>query len=179
MTEIWFTAVHAFDASRGDEWQKYLDWAKIPQLKEVISLDSALCPSEFTNLSESDWEHNIHADYRTTFFKDVDYLLERFSGKRTSTNILAVCLEPSFDVRATFPDDRFRFQGYDLVGDGMSVITNCGGFEKVFQTSDISNVGLFDSFDFARQAQKQLLEYYPEEHHARAELWAIWKMTPL
>jgi hypothetical protein len=179
MEEIWFTATKKFDPSVGDEWWKYIDWAGIPQLKEVVSLDSSRRPPELWNLIESDWEHNIHEDYRIAFFKDLDYLISRFGEKRDSVNILAVCLEPSFDIREALQDNRFLFQGYDLVGKGdVSAITNCGGFDKVFQPKNISEVGLFASFDFAKQVQKQLLEYYPEEYHASTELWAIWKMTP-
>ncbi len=178
MSEIWFTAIKKFDPSVGEEWQKFFSRAQIPQLKEVISLDSSLRPQELWELIESDWQHNIHEDYRIAFFKDLDYLLKRFSEKRGSVNILAVCLEPLFDVRETFQDHRFIFQGYDLVGKGdVSAITNCGGFDKVFQSSDISAVGLFDAFDFAKQTQKQLVEYYPDEYHASSELWAIWKMA--
>jgi hypothetical protein len=118
MTEIWFTATKKFDPSTGDEWRKYLEWAKIPHLREIISLDSSLRPQELRNLIKSDWEHNIHEDYRIAFFKDLDYLVARFSEKQDSVNILAVCLEPAFDVRETFKDGRFVFQGYDLVGKG-------------------------------------------------------------
>ena len=179
MAEIWFTATEKFDLSLGDKWRKYFEWAKIPYLKEVISLDSSRRPPELWNLVKSDWEHNIQEDYRIAFFKDLDYLLEPFAERQNSVNILAVCLEPSFDVRETLQDNRFVFQGYDLVGKGdVSAITNCGGFDKVFQPIDISEVGLFDSFDFAKQVQKQLLEYYPDEYHASTELWAIWKMAP-
>jgi hypothetical protein len=178
MSGIWFTAAKKFDPSIGAEWIKYYDWARIPQLKELVSLDSTLRPSELWDLIDSDWEYNIHKDYLIAFFWDLDYLLKRFSAKRDDVNILAVSLEPSFEVRGIFKDGRFVFQGYDLVGEGdVSAITNCGGFDKAFETGSISQVGLFDSYSFARETQKRLRTYYPSEQHADCELWAIWKLT--
>ncbi len=177
MSGVWFTATKKFDPSIGEEWAKYYDWARIPQIKEVISLDSARRPPELWNLIDTDWDHNIHQDYLIAFFWDLDYLLGRFSNKRDSINILAVCLEPSFEVREMYQDSRFEFQGYDLVEAGsVSAISNCGGFDKAFEASDISEVGLFDTYIFARKTQGLLRKHYPSEHHADCELWAIWKM---
>jgi hypothetical protein len=178
MSEIWYTAQKKFDPSLGKEWGKYQDWAKIPQLTELISLDTTYRPQELWDLVPSDWQHNIHQDYRIAFFTNLDYLLERFSNKHDSINILAISLEPTLDVQEIFKDGRFVFMGYDLTGKGdVSAITNCGGFDKAFQNSDISPHGLFTSFSFARKVQKLLVEYYPDEYHAHCELWAIWKMA--
>ena len=177
MSGIWFTAANKFDPSLGEEWVKYYDWAKIPQLKEVISLDTTHRPQELWKLIDSDWQYNIHQDYLIAFFWDLEYLLQRFASKRDEVNILAVCLEPSFEVREVFKDSRFEFQGYDLLGEGVSAIHNCGGFDEAFQTSDFSEVGLFSSYNFAREVQKRLRQHYPSEVHADCELWAIWNMT--
>ena len=140
MSEIWFTATEKFNPSLGRKWIEFYNWAKIPQLKEIISLDSSYRPKELLNLIESDWDYNIHQDYLIAFFRNLEYVLKRFSGRKDSVNILAVSLEPDFDVRETFNDNRFIFQGYDLVGKGnVSAITNCGGFltklskRKIFQ----------------------------------------------
>jgi hypothetical protein len=177
MSEIWYTATRKFDPSIGGDWISYFNWANIPQLEEVISLDPTHRPQELCQLVDADWEYNIHKDYLTTYFRDLAYLIERFAGKLDVVNILAVCLEPSSDVLETFKDDRFVFQGYDLVGKGdVSAITNCGGFDKAFQAKDISKVGLFDSYRFAREVQKRLRQHYPFEPHAKCELWTIWKM---
>ncbi len=178
MSEIWFTATEKFDPSLGEEWVKYYNWAKIPQLKEIVSLDTTHRPQELWELADSDWEYNIHKDFLITFFWDLNYLLKRFGDKRDRVNILAVCLEPSFEAREMFKDPRFEFQGYDLVGKGdVSAISNCGGFDLAFQSSDISEVGLFASYSFAREVQEGLRQQYPDEQHASCELWAIWRMT--
>ena len=177
MSGIWYTATRKFDPSIGEEWVQYRDWAKIPQLKELISLGTTHRPQELWALIDSDWEYNIHQDFLISFFWDVEYLCQRFAHKRAEVNILAVCLEPSFEMRGSFNDPRFAFQGYDLLGDGdISAISNCGGFEGAFQTRDISEVGLFDTYAFARKVQKRLRHQYPTEPHADCEVWAIWKM---
>jgi hypothetical protein len=178
MSEIWFTATKKFDPSLDEEWAKYYEWANIPQLKAIVSLDITHRPQDLWELVDSDWEYNIHKDFLITFFWDLDYLLKRFAEQRDSINILAVCLEPSSDARELFQDPRFAFQGYDLVGNGdVSAINNCGGFDLAFQTSDISEVGLFDSYELAREVQDRLRQHYPDEPHARCELWAIWRVS--
>ena len=176
MSGIWFTATKIFGPSLGEEWGKYCDWANLPQLREIISLDGTHQAEELSELVDSDWQYNIHMDYLTSFFWDPDYFLHRFAHKLGELNILAVCLEPSYDVRDSFPDRRFEFQGYDLIGGGMSAINNCGGFEQAFQPGDVSDVGLFSRYRFAREVQQRLRQYYPGEPHTDCELWAIWKM---
>ena len=178
MSGIWYTATMKFDPSRGAAWVSYYEWAKIPPLRELVTLDTTHRAEELWVLIEPDWTYNIHKDYLIAFFWNLDYLLQRFENKRDNVNILAVCLEPSFEVREIFKDSRFEFQGYDLIGEGdISAINNCGGFDDAFQTSDISEVGLFSTYILAREAQRLLRQHYPSEHHADCELWAIWKMS--
>ena len=178
MSRIWFTAAEKFDPFCGEVWERYYAWANIPQLKEVVSLDTTHRPKELLKLLDSDWDYNIHQDFLITFFWDLDYLLKRVAGRRDRINILAACLEPSSDAREWLNDPRFVFQGYDLVGEGdISAISNCGGFDLAFQASDVSQVGLFDSYAFARKVQERLRQHYPAEPHASCELWAIWRMT--
>jgi hypothetical protein len=38
-----FIATERFDPTDGEKWQKYCEWAKIPALVEVVSLDALLC----------------------------------------------------------------------------------------------------------------------------------------
>jgi hypothetical protein len=178
MAEIWYTASEKFDPAHGAEWAGYFEWAKIPQLRELISLDTMRRTPELNHLNAADWEHNVQQNYLTHFFRDLDYLLERLNHIRGEINILAACQEPEFEMRGVLKDPRFEFAGYDLIGFGdISAITNCGGFDQAFQTADISGVGLFDTFELARQVQDRLRRYYPNEHHADCDVWAIWRMT--
>lgn len=56
-----------------------------------------------------------------------------------------------------------------------SALTNCGGFEKSFNNSELSEDGLIKSFTRAKEIQESLKSnYYPEEEHANCVIWAIW-----
>jgi len=172
---IWYTAIKKFDPTIGQEWIKYQGWAKIPHLRELISLDSFLKPDELWKLIDSDWNYNIQVSYFITFFWDLDYILKRFENIRDKVNVLAVCLEPSSEVRESFKDSRFEFQGYDLLDiDHESVIIQDPSYyEKAFKINDISEVGLFTTYDFARSVQKLIHQHFDTD----SNLWAIWKMV--
>jgi hypothetical protein len=179
LTDIWYVALEAFGPEAGEKWTSYLDWARLPQLRELVSLDDILCPRIIQSLTNEDWEHNVKEDYLTECFTHLEYLRARVAG-RASVNMLAVMREPSLDDVLSFADDRFVFQGYDLVEKpglgGISASSNCGGFELAFEPADVSAVGLFDDYEFARGVQQHLLEHYPDEHHAVCYLWAVWRM---
>lgn len=177
MTSVWYTSTKKLNPSIGDDWSQYVRKISLPQLREIISLDTTLRPKELWELNDEDWLYNIHMDYLIAYFWDLDYLLKRFASKRSSVNILAVMLEPSSEVQKTFGDERFSFQGYDLIGESVSVLNHCGNFEKAFLPSDISEVGLLNSYDLVRKVQRRLRQEYSDESHTDCTLWAIWKMT--
>ncbi len=178
---IWYIALEKFSPDYGPAWQDYLAWANLPQLRELISLDVSLCPTLFSAITAEDWQHNVQEDYLTSFFTELEYLLARVeqTGGERKGNLLAVVREPEPpDLRARL-DERFMFQGFDLVespGLGISVLNNCGGFELAFRPSDLNPVGLLDEYNHAREVQGRLREHYPDEHHADCCLWAIWRL---
>jgi hypothetical protein len=94
-------------------------------------------------------------------------------------NVLAILDEPSADEVARFSDERFGFRGFDLVEDatGISALINCGGFDKAFLRSDLSDRGLLVDHAKARDVQTRLRIEYPESDHAQCRLWALWQMT--
>ena len=65
-----FTATKRFDSSDGEAWYKYVSWAKIPNLVELVTLDGILCPSVIPVLNDEDWNHNVHEDFQTDYFYD-------------------------------------------------------------------------------------------------------------
>ena len=176
--EVWFTARRKFDPSFEVDWEKYIQWANLPQLQEVISLDTVLCPSMFHQLIDEDWNWNVHQDHRISYFRNLDYVIDRVKANSNKFNVLAVTYEPALDPKNTFHDSRFEFCGFDLIGDDsdISAINNCGGFEKAFDNTDVSAVGLFQSYAFTRDVQRKLRDNYPDEHHANCELWAVWRL---
>ena len=175
MGAIVFSAVQRFDPASGEAWQKYIAWSRLTHLREVVSLDTSLCPSFFKELSAADWEHNVQQDFQTDRFHDPDYVIQRVVDERV--NVLALIEEPSAEEVAGFADPRFLFRGFDLIEErtGISALVNCGGFDKAFLGRDLSDCGLLVDYARARAVQRQLRLEYPEEPHADCRLWGIWQ----
>jgi hypothetical protein len=180
MAVVRYVAVRKFGPHLGEFWNDYVHWTGRRFLQKVVTLNAVLCPPAVEQLTEQDWQHNVHEDYVIDFFRDLDYVLSRVSSVRDETiQILAVISNPESDVCSAFDDDRFVFHGYDLVDrqGGVSALTNCSGIEAAFAHADISPVGLVESFSQARTAQQRLRELFPNEHHADCNVWAIWRMS--
>lgn len=177
---IVFSAVKCFDPACGEAWQKYIAWSGLTQLREVVSLDGILCPTVFQDLIAEDWQHNVQEDFKTTLFHDLDYVVRRVAGQER-VNILALLQNPTADKVRSFSDPRFVFRGFDLVElqTGISALVNCGGFDKAFSSSDLSDCGLLTNHAKALSVQRFLRAEYPAEHHADCDVWAIWQMTAL
>lgn len=173
-----FAARRRFGPADGERWTGYLAWSGLRQLREVVSLDTMLCPPLPESLVPADWEHNVHADYRTSLFRSVDYLRSRVGGEQR-VNLLALLPNPSADEirRVSLPG--FGFAGFDLVdvrGD-VSALTNCGGFDRAFAGAELSRLGLLDRLERAYEVREALRTHYPGEHHAECDVWAIWRAT--
>jgi len=96
-----------------------------------ISLDGVLCPKLVKELTEKDWEHNVHEDNRVDLFRDLDYVLQKFANDPSAT-IFAIMPNPTSAGLKSFSDPKFAFCGFDLVNSvgGISALVNCGGFEE-------------------------------------------------
>jgi hypothetical protein len=173
----WYAAVEAFGPKSGDVWDSYVKQSGLKQLIEVITLDGILCNDIIRELTPEDWKHNVSEDYVFFYFRDLDYLLKRL-GDYDGVNILAIVRNPDEECRTQSFDERFVFQGYDLIDvqGGISALTNCGGFEKAFDNDELSNIGLFSTLKRAGEVQKLLCKNYPDNPHANCNIWAIWKM---
>jgi hypothetical protein len=55
-------------------------------------------------------------------------------------------------------------------------LTNCGGFDRAFEPSDLSECGLLVDHAKAVAVRQRLRAEYPEEPHALCRIWAIWRM---
>jgi hypothetical protein len=174
--ETLFVAKRPFDPSAGDNWDRYVAWSGLSQLREVVSLDTMLCPTVPEELTAADWEYNVHADYQVFFFRSLEYLRERVLEEGL-LNILAVLQNPTIADIAGVTLPGFAFAGFDLVdvhGD-ISALTNCGGFKGVFANTELSPVGLLTNLARAQEVQASLRTHYPEEPHAECHVWAIWR----
>ncbi len=172
-----YSAVKRFDPACGEEWQRFIAWSGLTQLREAITLDGILCPSILRELTAEDWEHNVQEDFKIHLFLDLDHVLKRVAGDE-QVNVLAVMENPT-TMHVAFDDPRFVFRGFDLLdvhGD-ISALVNCGGFDKAFSNAELSEFGLITSHRRASEIHQALREQYPEEHHALCDVWAIWQMV--
>jgi len=167
-------------ASWGGSWEDYVAWSGLTQLSEVVTLDGMLCRQVIDEISDEDWKHNVHEDYLINFFWDLDYLIERVR-EFPAVQILAAVRNPSADRAHVLDDERFDFQGYDLVDrkGGVSALSNCGGFPLAFENHEISAVGLINSFIRANEVRTSLREQYPNHSHSDCDVWALWRMASL
>ena len=170
----WFIATEKFE--RADPgWDKYMSWSHLEQLDEVVSLDPMLCPTVLPEIKPDYWNRIVNEDFMLHFFTDVEYLRQLVTDVQRK-NVLCVFRNPTIHPAAQVPKG-FEFLGYDLVDvqASASAVTNCGGFSEVFSNNELSEKGLFRSFERARQIQKELRERYPQEFHAHCHLWAIFR----
>ncbi len=175
---VFYTAVERFGPASGESWRKFMEWSGLKQLREVVSLDGMLCSSVFGEMTVEDWRHGVQEGFLIRLFHDLDYLLEKLGDDRRA-NVLALMRNPTAADIGSFTDPRFLFRGFDLVElmTGISALVNCGGFDKAFAPTDLSDCGLLTDHGKALDVQKHLRAEYPDEPHADCDVWAIWQMT--
>jgi hypothetical protein len=173
-----YTAVERFGPASGESWRTFIEWSGLTQLREVVSLDGMLCPSVFEELTDEDWEHNVQEDFLIGLFYDLEYLLVKLDGDDRA-NVLALMRNPTAAEVGSFTDPRFVFRGFDLVElqTGVSALVNCGGFDRAFAPTDLSDCGLLTDHAKVLGVQALLRAEYPDETHADCNVWAIWQMT--
>jgi hypothetical protein len=171
-----FIATEPFNPSDGAAWEKYIEWAKIPHLKEVVGLDMSLCSRVVKDIRDEDWAHIVIENFRSYYFRNLDYLLKR-AGK-TTRNILGLYRNPETHIIEPPGDGDFQFLGYELIDEGVqiSALTNCGGFPETFSNDELNEYGLISSFVRANQIRDELLKNNPEEPHADCEMYALWRL---
>jgi hypothetical protein len=172
-----YTAVKRFDPACGERWHGFIEWSGLTQLREVVSLDLMLCPPVSRELNAEDWRHNVQEDFKLTLFHDLDHVLRRVAGD-DRVSVLALMQNPTDDEVRSFTDPLFVFRGFDLVElqTGISALVNCGGFNKAFAPTELSDCGLLTDHARALTVQKRLRAEYPDEPHADCDLWAVWQM---
>ena len=180
---FWYTARGTYDKSYNEDgmpWDKYLDWSKLQHLTELVSLDAMLNELlvEPDHDCADDWDFIVIDNknkFETGFYTTVDYVFKRKKANEIF-NFLTVVVEPTEDCKNIVLID-FDFMGYELLDQeyGTSALTNCGGFDETFLSSDINNVGLIDNYDKAFDIKKRLLENNPQEHHADTNVIAVWR----
>ena len=77
MSEWLYTIRERFTSDQSHRFDGYRLFSAFQHILEVVTLDSTLCPDLIEELQPEDWEHNVHEDFRTEFFRDADYLMAR------------------------------------------------------------------------------------------------------
>lgn len=172
-----YTAVQRFNPACGERWQGFVEWSGLKHLREVVSMDHLLCPTGLGELTDDDWQHNVQEDFKLTLFHNLDHVLRRVTMDE-QVNILALFQNPTEDEVHSFHDDRFALRGFDLVElqSGISALVNCGGFDRAFAPTELSDFGLLADHARALVVQNRLRAEYPDEPHADCDLWAVWQM---
>lgn len=170
----YFIATERFD-TLSSGWQKYIAWSGLTQLEEVVSLDSSLCPTVLPDIKPEYWDYIVNEDFMVRYFTDFEYLSKEIAEIPVK-NVLCVFQNPD-DSNLQTPSG-FEFIGYDLVerDTRISALSNCGGFRDAFSNAELSSRGLLISHSRAREVQEALRRHYPNEPHARCDLWAIFRL---
>ncbi len=159
-------------------WEKYIEWSRLTQLTELISVDSMLNEDLVVTDRNNESEYNyIVTDnyFETGFYTSLDFVLKKVS-KLERFNLLAVVIEPDQKCELVTLDE-FSFVGYDLIDMDYSIsaLSNCGGFDETFLPSTLNHFGLIDNSETAYEIKRRLLENNPEEYHADTNVIAIWR----
>lgn len=178
--KIWYTARKKFTAD-DESWHGYIQWAKLRQInEELITLDVGLCEPIIEINLEKEGSYKLVAlsenSYFTYCYNNLDFVLSNIVNL-AECNILAVICNPSQECR-NYSINNFVFTGYDLTDQSnvTSSLTNCGGFEDVFNNNLLNTHGLLDDYPMASKIIDLLIETHSEEYHADTNIWAIWKM---
>lgn len=176
-----YTATRRYDKTyeeNGFFWDNYIEWSKLTQLTEVVSLDGFLNPKiiepSYNNTEYWNFIY-ITGNRKTGFFTTLDYVLRNIELKE-QFNLLAVIVEPTQDCRTVELSD-FEFVGYDLLDKeyGTSALTNLGGLNETFLTSDQNQFGLIDDYEKAYHVKSALWKNNPEVYHADTNVIAVWR----
>jgi len=177
----WFAATERFDPRAGEAWAKYIAWAGLTQLEELVSLDSMLNPPVLKKMKDEYWAHAVNEESMYGYFLDLDFLRAQLVNEK-NYNLLCVYRNPEREpTLPKFDGLRFELVGYDLVDveGGVSALTNCGGFPDVFRNNELSPKGLLNSRARAIEVQEKLRQLHPDEHHADCHVWAIARAVEL
>ena len=174
--EPWYIATKRFGPWKEAAWTRYLAWSGLNQLEEVVSLDPMLCETVLPEIRPEYWDRIVNEDFMLNFFTDLDFLLRQVAAV-PEKNVLCVFRNPPYDPDASTQPVPFRFLGYDLVDvmGSASALTNCGGFPKAFDNTELNSKGLVTSRNRAFAVQNALRRFYPEEPHAECHVWAIFR----
>ncbi|MBC9913036.1 hypothetical protein ICL55_21535 [Chitinophaga varians] len=175
-----YTARARFDKNHTDDfsWSGYIQWSRLEQLTELVSLDTGLNEVLVEPDRDSDEDRKeivLESCYETGLFRTQEYVLRKKNGPE-KFSLLAVVIEPESDC-ALIHLENYEFLGYELLDQyyDTSALTNCGGFDETFLPGDLNEFGLIDHYEKAYAIRENLLKNNPGEDHADTIVIAIWR----
>lgn len=172
---IKYVVVERFN-DKDKAWYNYMAMRSAPQLKDIVSLDSSLCPP--LNMQERNSE-KISLDFGAYIVFNSLNDLALNDIPKNQYQVLAVIFNPILECESLLEDSRFRFCGYDLLdaSSHISALVNCGkGFARAYSNEELNFNGLISNYSRTREIQRNLLMYYPDEEHADCSIIAIWRI---
>jgi hypothetical protein len=173
-----YTLRERFTPDSGERWKDYLAFSLFRNVTELVTLDSLLCPDLIENLLDDDWNHNIHEDFRTTLFRDPEYLLGRQPLNSSRHQLLAILERPDGSENVPFG---FTRCGFDIMDSyvGNSTLTNCGPIPEAFDPSIVNDFGLLDDCTKAIEVRDRMRRLQPDDPHLGAcEVWSVARALP-
>lgn len=168
-----YTVRERFTSAHGDRWTRYLEWSGVSHVVELVTLDTILCCDRIGDLISEDWAYNVQADFRLTWFTNLDYLRQRSSLQRGRDQLIAAIRQPA--VRQQ-PPSGFIHCGFDILDyeGAISVLTNCGRFSNIFKPSEVNRWGLIEEIEKAQAIAQQIRSNFPDEPHChQCQVWQV------
>jgi len=179
MREFFFTLRRRFTRQTTEEWQGYITFSGFRHITEMVTLDCVLCPDLITDLMTEDWNHNVDQAFRTTLFRDADYLWTRQPFDPSRDQFLAIMEHPQGNE---IPPAKFIQIGFDIMDSSFhhSTLTNCGPMPELFDPSNVNEYGLLPSIDLANEIRDRMRRNNPDDHHlGQCEVWSICRARPI
>jgi hypothetical protein len=173
-----YTIRERFTAEIQPRFQSYQSFSGFTAITELVTLDSMMCPEVIDELVDEDWHHNVYEDFRTSLFRDLDYLLSRGPLDRSRHQIVAIRERP--DGSESIPSG-FERCGHDIMDSyfGNSTLTNCGPVPEAFNPTDVNTYGLIDDRNTAYAIRDKMRILQPDDPHLGAcEVWLLARRLP-
>jgi len=163
-----------FGPSAGAEWEDYLSWIHHQHLTSFESIDSMLRDECFEPETEEDWANCVNEDFKINFINNLPYA-QKIRDRNPGSEIIGMDL----DVDENYiPKDGFR--GFDILDEwlAVSLITNWGKDEPVFETVHFEPNGLISSLETAIDTRDMLRSKHSEDPHARnCQVLAVYRVA--
>ncbi len=176
-TMYYYAAIERFDPDNGERWVGFTRWLGRTDLKRIVTLDSALCPTVVHPESADDWQFVAKEEFMLDFFTDLNLVHQRIAGHRPA-EVIAVARDPAAETVAAFPHPGFELAGFDLVDTQFtgSVIFKPDRFPGAVNVSKLSpESGLIKSRYWAFKVRDTLRRRHPGREDARCCVWAVWR----